>query len=658
MVSAVRERITWPVFFVLGLLLATSGCATRRAAREVAGAEYRVRSVEIEGNEAVDEDSIREHLYLRPTRWFPLPQRRYFFEGYVPIDMDRIERVYETKGYYDAKTLDSKIEKSSRRNVVNITFLVDEGRPTLLESIDFTWPRGRLVGDVASEEVETWCDLEIGEPFDVSRMHEAEASMKASLMGKGFAFAEVEATAHVDPGAHRARVDYALRPGPRVHIGEIRLEGLVSIPEKPVRTEFEDFEGRMFSPSRLEAIEQAVYGLGVFSSVVVVPDASPRGDVVDLTVRVTEGDPQRIRVGVGLAFEPARWEQYAAITYSHENLFRSLTHFDVRLKVGYAELPRLIDIEDYKPVLGVEEHGPVLELTPRLRKKGLIERKLVWEWAPRFELGIQQGYQYYSPSNRIGVSRFFTRFVEVNLSHNLQFFDHFNRSSAFSSSDTLLGPDYRDPYLISYIELAVWLHLTNRVLDPRNGVVVGAVYDIAGGIFGGNYDYNKITPEIRGYWTPIRNRLQFTARAQVGLILPFGDEPGAPFGNKYYLGGASTVRGFGLRRLSPYLPMCSPDEADCEPIPVGGNTMVLGNVEARVRVWRDLWIVSFFDMGDVQPGELEFRPSQWNYSAGPGIRYKSRVGTFRLDFGIRINETDRFDDQARWALHFGLGETF
>ena len=46
-------------------------------------------------------------------------------------------------------------------------------------------------------------------------------------------------------------------------------------------------------------------------------------------------------------------------------------------------------------------------------------------------------------------------------------------------------------------------------------------------------------------------------------------------------------------------------------------------------------------------------------STGPGLRYDSPIGTFRLDVGFRLNETDQTAFEKRiWAIHFGLGETF
>src|SRR5690606_22272435 len=126
----------------------------------------------------------------------------------------------------------------------------------------------------------------------------------------------------------------------------------------------------------------------------------------------------------------------------------------------------------------------------------------------------------------------------------------------------------------------------------------------------------------------------------------------APFDLQYYLGGANTMRGWGQRQLAPYVVDCPPDRS-CQRIPVGGQTMLLGNFETRVRVWRDLWAIAFFDMGDVQSGTTTFEPAVWNYAAGPGLRYRSKIGVFRLDVGVRINDTPAHRAQPRWALHFG-----
>lgn len=640
---------------LLGCLLGLSalhGCAARRAAENVAGAEGRLGSVRIRGNRALTDDEIREHLYLQGTTWFPLPRRRYFYPAFVPEDAERIEELYATRGYFAAEVVDVEIKRHRNGRVADVVFVVDEGPPTIVDSIDHAWPEGPPGGPpdrrVRRARIETRRGLQAGEPFSVKEMHQSAATMRVALQSRGYAFASVDARAEVDRPARSADVHFELRPGPWARIGDIRIEGLRLVPEHLVRNEVEQFEGKPFSPRRLQSIEDAIYGLEIFSSVTVLTVQNGRKNSVDIVVRVTEGKPQSIRVGLGLGLDPIRWEQYLATRYRHYNLFGNLTRLQLGLRAGYAELPAL-----YNP----REHGPIGVFEPSLRKKGFLEKKLVWLLEPRFEVGIQQGYQFWSPSYRAGVSRFFTRFVEVGLAHNLRYVDFFAISPTLDSRKSLLGLDFRDPYMLSYISTEGWLHFTDRIVNPRNGVRAGVAYDLAGGFVGGQFDYNKITPEIRGYYTPLKNRLQFAARAQAGLIIPFGDEPGAPFDLQYYLGGAATVRGFGLRRLSPTVEDCE-DDGDCDRVPIGGNTMVLGNFETRARVWRDLWAVAFFDMGDVQSDVTEFRPGQWNYAVGPGLRYKSRIGTFRVDVGFRLNQIDRFEGEPIWALHFGLGEPF
>jgi len=652
----VRQRA--PLAWLCAALMLLMACASQRATQRATGAEQRIRKIVVEDNAVLDDKEIEAHLNLKETTWLP-PSRQYLFEGYLAVDRDRIEKLYAAHGHYDAKVTDVEVVPR-RRKVVDVRFTVDEGEPTKLRSVRFTWPEGQCEGPldrkVSPERIEARSKLEAGQRFDVEVLGEVEAGLEAALADRGYAFAEVTASARVDRVARLADVELAIVPGPFVRLGTIELEGLETVPEHGVRVEIERFEGKPYSPRRLDAMEDAVYALDVFSTVTALPAETPRpgphGPVVDVRIVVEESRPQQLKLGVGLGLQPNRWEQYAAIRYSHANLGHTLTRFDLKARAGYAELPAI-----WRP----EEHGPIVDVEPGLTKKGLLEDQLVWKLEPGLELGIWEGYQFYAPRNRVGVSRFFTRFVEAGLSHTVRYVDFFDVSPVLDQSRSILGLDYRDPYLVSFVELQLALHLTDRLLEPRNGVILEATYDIAGGIFGGQYDFHKLTPEIRGYWTPLRNRLQLAVRGQLGFIVPFGDEPGAPFDLKLYLGGSNTVRGWGMRRLSPSVSSCDmgvADGQDCRRIPVGGYTSALGNAEARVRTWKGLWVVGFFDVGDVQQDVATFRFSRWAYSAGPGLRYDSPIGMFRLDLGVRLNDPYPWYGEPRWAVHFGLGESF
>lgn len=395
-------------------------------------------------------------------------------------------------------------------------------------------------------------------------------------------------------------------------------------------------------------IEKSIYAMDAFNAVSVTSDSELGADGrLGLLVLVAEANPQRLKVGIGIGIEPNRWDTHVSLLYTNRNIGHDLVRFDLKFTAGYALLPY-----PWAP----KESGPILKVEPHFTKKGWLEPKLVWTVEPSFALNIQEGYQYYTPSLRFGVSRFFFSRTLAEFSYTAQFFDFFKKSSALKRSRTVLGRDFQDPYFLDYLEFRYTVFLTDNLLAPKNGVTLGAIYDISGSWLGSFYDYNKITLELKAYWQ-VFSHLQLAARASSGGIFPYGKKPGAPISMKFYLGGSDTVRGWGLRRLSPRVLDCN-NKGKCSSLPVGGKSMVLCNIELRVKTIDVLYIVPFFDIGDVQSGALEYAPKQWSYSTGGGLRYESPVGKLRLDFGWRLNTSARFLGDARWAIHFSFGEAF
>jgi outer membrane protein assembly factor BamA len=649
-----------------------AGCANTRKAARLRGSNTIVRHVDFEGNERFRARELRDYLEMRPRKYFP-PEKHWFYEGLIPGDVERIVELYHAHGYYEAEVVDVRIDRNDRRrrDAVDLTYVIDEGPVTHVEEVVVRWPEGPPPGpprkqrggpfmrspsldpDVVSAKVE----LARGDPFEIPKLNASRTAIRDHLRRAGHPYAEIHERVIVDREAQTAKVELEVIPGPFMRIGSIDIAGLETVPTKPVKVEVEDAIGKPYSPRLVERIEQHAYGMGVFSTVTAhtLPKTRPEGvDVgtIALELDVRERDPQRVRLGGALGFEPQRWDQHVSGRYTHDNLFRNLYKLHVNGKLGYAELPN-----PFRPVA----HGPIANIDVKLEKKGLLEKHLIWTLQPRAELGIEQGYQFWTVEHRFAVSRFFTRWFELELSHNLRYVDFFAVSPSLEAGETLLGLDFRDPYLLSYLGARATIYAVDRISEPNHGAIIGAEYRVAGGPFGGQYDFQEVSPYVRLYWRPFE-RLQLAARARVGLIYPFGDQPGAPLDLRRYLGGANTVRGWGRRRLAPRLDNCVGDQDyrrnECESIPVGGNTSILASFEVRVRTWKQLWVAGFVDMGDVRLGVAEFVPSELNYTGGGGLRYDSPIGKFRLDVGVRLNDTPLSDGEPIWALHLGLGESF
>ncbi len=205
---------------------------------------------------------------------------------------------------------------------------------------------------------------------------------------------------------------------------------------------------------------------------------------------------------------------------------------------------------------------------PTFSRKGLLEDHLRWSLAPSLELDVVEGYSYYAPEGRLGVSRWFFGFVRADFGPTVRFVDFFDIAPALDRNASLLGRDFRDPYLLSIAELQLDLFFVDHLLDPTRGSVFELRYALAGGPLQGDFDHHKASLTWRAYARPW-SWLQIALRASSGVILPYGDQPGAPLDRKFYLGGANSVRGWGSRRLSPRLVECDvEDPTACERIPI------------------------------------------------------------------------------------------
>ena len=630
----------------LALLLPLLGCAG--APEETwRPSDLLVHEVRFEGVTRFGKDELLRHLHLGETGRLPMSPDHPFDEALLAVDRGRIEALYRAHGYYQAKVADVLVAPAEDEGEVDVLVVVEEGEPTRVTALRFSWPEDPELGAELRAEVEAEVSLAVGEPFSVPALNDSLGAVRLALQRRGFPLARSRGAADVREGLRTAIVELSVAPGPHARIGRVLFDGLALVPRYLLEREVRFALDQPFSPALVSQVERAVKSLRVFRWVSAQATDEVAAGRVDLRVRVSEADPHRVRLGVELNFEAVRWQQRAVGTYTNTNLFGHLTRLDLAVVGGWAELP-----DPFSPAL----HGPVTSLAPRLTKKGLLEDHLTWTLEPEIGTDVQEGYQYWSPSNRLAVARWLVGRLRTSLSHTVRYMDFFNVSPELDANASLLGRDFRDPFVLSYGELSADLFLTDSIAQPTRGVVFELLYDLAGSLFSGDYTFHKLAGGVRAYAQPWPD-LQFAARLLTGTIVPFGAGAGVPFALKFYLGGANSVRGWGSRRLSPKLTECDDTDA-CDQVPVGGNTMVQGNLELRWRAVGDLSLVGFVDLGDVQEADRTWVPSEWSYSAGPGARYDSPVGLFRLDLGLRLNDTGVHPGEPMWAVYFGLGETF
>jgi outer membrane protein insertion porin family len=126
-----------------------------------------------------------------------------------------------------------------------------------------------------------------------------------------------------------------------------------------------------------------------------------------------------------------------------------------------------------------------------------------------------------------------------------------------------------------------------------------------------------------------------------------GDD--VPFYERYYLGGAYSLRGYEFRSVSPREPGF--DE------PVGGNTFWFGTIEYSIPIFQrektGVRIAFFYDIGNVTEKAYDYNFSDYTDNWGVGLRLELPIGPLRLDYGVPIKHDDFQKDSGRFQFTAG-----
>ena len=115
---------------------------------------------------------------------------------------------------------------------------------------------------------------------------------------------------------------------------------------------------------------------------------------------------------------------------------------------------------------------------------------------------------------------------------------------------------------------------------------------------------------------------------------------------RFYAGGGGSVRGFAFQKAG---------ELDDENDPIGGRSLFEASGEVRVRVTDTIGVVAFVDAGAAFSSSFPDFDDELRIGAGPGLRYFSPIGPFRLDVGFPVNP--RNSDDA-FQLYISIGQAF
>ena len=670
-----------------------------------------IDAVSVQGTHAVSGSDVEDKIASAESPKFLGVLRGvvYDYELYdrnvLQRDLDRVERFYRSKGYYEARVRAGRVRHKNATHV-EVTIEVDEGEPVRIRDVELDGMEAVTAEEWRLIHIETGRILKKGDKFEEDAFTKSENQIKRMLTDRGYAWATVKRKADVDLPGHYANLTFDIRLGPKSKFGAIRVDGLGELPEAPVRRALDIKPGEDYSTEKTSAANNAILGLGTFSSVELIPQLTeppPADGVVPLTVKVSPQKLKTVILGGGLELDAIRTEIHAHVGWEHRNLFGGFRRFSVDFKPGLDLYPtRLPDFQKPTDVL------PAEKLALELRQPGFIEARtngvihsevnaypvlLTTDVDPKAPV---IGYLEYR--GWVGLDRTLWKLFGA-ATYNFQY----NAPFAYKGD---LDKDLSG-IALSFIDFQTHLDLRNDPVNPHSGLYVQNDLQVAG--LGGDARDIRIQPEVRGY-VPLGRKVTLAARATVGFLFPFsyGDSLGDISGDSkqsrkdqirdielvylrgFFSGGPSSNRGYPLRGIGPRgaVPFFNPglqaqalaqscdvsnpkyDAARCA-VSLGGLSLWEASLEVRFPIVGPLGGVTFCDASDVSQDRFTVRLDYPHLSCGLGLRYATPIGPVRLDVGYRIpgvqvpkSVDPRLDDDPGTlygvpiAFAFGIGESF
>ncbi len=566
------------------------------------GPKLEVEAIEIQGLRAASETEIRALLSTRSRRRVraaPFRQKTW------DTDLDAVRTYLESRGFHRARVDSVERLDPETEGLVTLVLLVEEGPRALLDRIE-------LQGPVALEPAAVLeaARLEPSDPFAASEVLAAQERILTLYRNQGFRGVEVESSSALDERGESAVVTFVVREGERTRVDRVILAGLRVTRESAVRRLVAIEPGAPLSPLAIAETRQNLVGSGLFRSVDIEPlppdPETLRGDVL---ITLEEGPRTTFAYGFG---------------YEEQQLLRAEVEVTRRNLFG---LNRSVSVFTRGSFRGAR-------FITTYRQPDFFGTPLPVFVSFFAEEEDRSSFDY----NRVGVGLQFSK--RISRDQNLFFRYRLDKTNAFQLEVDIkdIARQFRNPRRISALSLASVTDRRDDPLNPRNGQFRILDVEWSATALGTEAPYLKGLAQQFFYF-----RMPHDLVAAIGLRLGVGQtyredrDALIPIAERFFAGGATTLRGFALDEASPKRKIELPNGDVVDGEPIGGNVLALLNLELRFPIFGNLRGVVFSDNGNVYRRLQVIELLNWRYNMGFGFRYDTPFGPLRVDYGFKLD---------------------
>jgi len=559
-------------------------------------AQAYVKKISFTGNKTFKGSKLKDYMRTREKgilSWFT--GSGILDDEALEDDRKNIEAFYHDNGYLRVKVGIPDIKISQDGKTISISMPIEEGNVYTIGTVNFT-------GDLIFDTTVLYNNLrsKTGRTFSSTAYQEDILRLTDLYQDKGYAFCDIAPLTLMDDDARKVNLTFDITKGKEIYFNRINILGNTRTRDKVVRRELNFAEGNRFSATALKASKKKLTNTTFFKETDMKLVRTEESDKVNVDLSVEEKPTGSLSVGVGYSTSD---KVILTGSISQENFMGTGRKIYLNAAIsGLTKDYQLTFVEPYIFDLNLNAGFSVFDFTR-----------------------ILDTYDYQKQGGSIALTRPLTDDLKLGTKYRYETTDIYNIDDAA----TWDIKDQAGSRTTSSVSLSLTKNTIDDIQNPTKGINSDVTVELAGGPFGGNNDFYRITGFYgqyipAGFWDS-----SFFVRGTAGMMRPYGDRD-LPLYEKFYVGGLNSVRGFRFGEAGPK------DENDQV---LGAENQLYFNLEWIFPIYKPAGLkgVIFYDAGAGFDGtNVNVIKDSMRTTAGFGIRWFSPMGPIRLEFGYNL----------------------
>ncbi len=593
------------------------------------GPRARVKTVAFDGALAIPAKKLKKPLVTREYSllfsWFD--DSGIYKKEELANDVERVRQIYLDEGYLTVQVGTPTVDLSADKKWFTIRFPIVEGPQFKLGKIGYS---GQTV--FSDPELLAGSKLKVGDVVRMAAVRDDITRVTDLYGAKGYSFADVNPQILPDPESKTATVTFEVKEGTLVHIRNINISGNEKTRDKVIRRELRLNEAELIDTAALKRSFERLNNMNYFETVEIIPkQVDP--NTVDLDIKVKEKATGTFSVGGGFS----SLDQLSLVADITEgNLFGRGQLLKIRGQLGQRRSYGVVSFRE--PYLFDEELSGQVDVYSR------------------------QTFYFNYFEERVGgdivLGKWFSEYLSGSVSllrEQLKISNDVSTDLLLAGGSTTSVPTTDLPLLIrdqlgtsttSAVVLGVARDTRDFFADPKSGARYGLTGEFAGSLLGGDNYFYKLIGDSIWYFPAVWDTV-FSPRVRLGVAQSYRSGDPLPVGERFFVGGIQTIRGFSFGTAGP---VASDNSI------LGATKQLLFNFDYIFPLAPELKVkgVVFFDYGkgfdDGESLGLDLRPT-----TGLEVRWISPFGPLRLAYGINL---DRQRNERAGLFEFSVGSLF